>query len=57
MIIIDNIEYLTVKESAQLLHLNEITIRRWIDSGKLKKFTLSPRKMLVKKSDLKEMIK
>jgi excisionase family DNA binding protein len=57
MLKIDNIIYLTVGESADLLDVTRLTISRWIISGKIKPVRLSPRKTLIKESDLKELLK
>ena len=57
MLKIDNTTYLTIDESAILLGVVRLTIHRWIKSGKIKPVKLSPRKTLIKESDLKEMFK
>jgi len=57
MVTIDNINYLTLKESAKLLGVTRVTIHRWVESGKLKTVKISPRKIFLKENDLKEIFK
>jgi excisionase family DNA binding protein len=57
MITLDTSNYLTLKESAKFLGVSLMTIRRWVDDKKLKVFKLSPRKLFIKESDLKEILK
>lgn len=57
MLTIDHINYLTYKESAQLLGVTIMTIRRWVKAGKLIPLKMSPRKIFIKESNLKEVLK
>jgi excisionase family DNA binding protein len=57
MITINNENYLSFKESATLLGISLMTIRRWIEEGKLKPYKISARKIFLKESDIKEMFK
>jgi excisionase family DNA binding protein len=57
MITINESNYLTIKESAKLLGVSIMTIRRWIDDKKIKVFKLSPRKLFINKSELEGILK
>jgi len=57
MITLNNENYLTYKETAETLKVSILTIRRWVDSGKLKIYKLSPRKIFIKEIDIKEILK
>jgi excisionase family DNA binding protein len=57
MITLDNERYLTFRESAALLNISLLTLRRWIDAGKLKTHKISARKIFVKESDIRGMFK
>lgn len=57
MLTIDNINYLTVKESAIFLKVAQLTIRRWIKSGKIKPINMSIRKTLINEEHLKNFLK
>jgi len=56
MTIINQEVYLTVPESAKKMGVAPLTIRRWIQSKRLKVYKLSERKMLLKESDLNNLI-
>lgn len=45
----------TIKEVAELFQVNEMTIRRWIDSGKLKAFQ-ADRIIRISNDELKRFI-
>ena len=57
MIKLDNKTYLTPKEGAALLNISMPTIWRWIKSGKIKKLSLSPKKIYLDKAELEGMFK
>lgn len=48
-------EYLTTKEIASILKVNVLTIRRWIDSGKLPA-TFLGKEYRIKKSDYEKFL-
>lgn len=48
-------EFLTVAEVAELLKLNQQTVRNWIDAGYLKAFHVGRRVRIVR-SDLEELL-
>jgi excisionase family DNA binding protein len=45
-------ELLTVSETAEKLKVDEETIRRWLQTGKLKGIKISPQAWRVRQSDL-----
>lgn len=45
-------EFLTVAEVAELLKLNQMTIRNWISSGQLPAVRLGARRVRIKRADL-----
>jgi excisionase family DNA binding protein len=47
-----NDEYLTVAEIAELLKLNQQTVRNFIDRGELRALQVGPRRVRVRRSDL-----
>jgi len=55
MITINQENYLSFKEASALLGVSIMTIRRWIEDGKLKAHKISTRKIFVKESQIKEM--
>ena len=57
MITLNDTNYLSVKESAKLLNVSIMTIRRWMESGKLKPYKISERKIFIRESEIKEMFK
>lgn len=57
MITINDKIYLSPKESSDFLKVSMPTIWRWIESGKLKKVSLSPKKIYIKKEDLEDFFK
>jgi excisionase family DNA binding protein len=57
MITLDNKTYLTPKEGAALLNISMPTIWRWIESGKIKKLSLSPKKIYLDRAELEGMLK
>lgn len=57
MITINNKTYLTPQEGAALLNISMSTIWRWIKSGKIKKLSLSPKKIYLDKAELEGMFK
>jgi dCTP diphosphatase len=48
--------FLTVAEVAQLLKLNEQTVRNWIDNGSLPAVRVGPRRVRIRESDLERLI-
>lgn len=46
----------TIQEVAELLRVNQMTIRRWIKSGKIKSIKIG-RKYLFNESELKRLLK
>lgn len=48
-------EFLTVSEIAELLKLNQQTIRNWIDAGKLPAFHIG-RRVRVKREDFERLL-
>lgn len=57
MTILNNIEYLTLKESALFLQVSLMTIHRWIKIKKLNPIRLSERKIYIKKQELENLLK
>ena len=49
-------EYLTTKEIASIIKVNVLTVRRWIDSGKLPA-TFLGKEYRIKKSDFEQFLK
>ena len=49
-------ELLTVAEVAEILRLNQQTVRNWIDNGKLAHIRLGERRVRIKRSDLDRII-
>jgi excisionase family DNA binding protein len=49
-------EFLTVAEVAELLKLNQQTIRNWIDAGKLPHVRVGERRVRIKRADLDALI-
>lgn len=49
-------EYLTTKETSSLLKVNVLTVRRWIDSGKLPA-TFLGKEYRIKKTDFDKFMK
>jgi excisionase family DNA binding protein len=49
-------EYLTTKDIATLLKVNILTVRRWIDAGKLKALFLG-KEYRIKRSDFDQFMK
>ncbi len=47
----------TVKEVAEILKVSERQVWRYIESGKLKKISLSPKTIRVSEKDLQDFIK
>ena len=47
---------MTVFEVAELLKLNQQTVRNWIDRGELHAIRVGPRRIRVRRSDLDEFI-
>ena len=45
-------EFLTVAEIAELLKLNQQTVRNWIDAGKLPAIRVGERRVRIRRSDL-----
>jgi putative molybdopterin biosynthesis protein len=48
-------EFLTVAEVAEILKLNQQTVRNWIDAGSLKAFHVG-RRVRIHRSDLEELL-
>ena len=51
-----NESYLTVAEVAELLKLNQQTIRNWIDRGELPAIRVGSRRVRIRQSDLDEAL-
>ncbi|MDA8189663.1 MAG: helix-turn-helix domain-containing protein [Dehalococcoidales bacterium] len=49
-------EYVTVAEAASMCKVSQSTIWRWIDSGELPAYRLGHRRVLVKKTDLADLL-
>jgi excisionase family DNA binding protein len=48
--------FLTVAEVAELLKLNQQTIRNWIDRGELRAVRVGQRRVRIRKSDLDQLL-
>lgn len=57
MITLNNENYLNKKESCKLLQISLMTLNRWIKSGKLTTYKMSPRKIFLKEEDVNGVIK
>jgi len=57
MITLNNENYLTRSESAKILGISLMTLHRWVKDGKIKTYKMSSRKIFIKESELKEVIK
>ena len=53
---LENEQLFTVKEVATFLKVHEITVRRHLESGKLKGFKLSSNRWRISKADLEEYL-
>lgn len=51
----DNTEYYTIKEVAEMLKVVYMTVYRWVKSGKLESYKVG-KKFMIKKSDLDKFI-
>jgi excisionase family DNA binding protein len=49
-------EYLTVADVAELLQLNQQTVRNWITRGELSAIRVGPRRVRVRRADLEEFL-
>lgn len=49
-------EFFTVAEVAELLKLNQMTIRNWINSGRLPAVRLGQRRVRIRRTDLDRLI-
>lgn len=54
--IINEMDYATVTEAAQLLRVSVPTVWRWIDSGKLRAYRVGGRSIRIRKSDLASVV-
>lgn len=50
-------EYVTTAEAANILGINRVTLHRWAKQGTLRAYSLGPRRVLFKRSDLSELLK
>ena len=50
-------DYVPTAEAANLLGINRVTLHRWVKQGILRAYSLGPRKVLFKRSDLIELLK
>jgi excisionase family DNA binding protein len=46
---------ITVQQAADLLHMSESTIRRWIDEGELPAYRISSERFLIYRRDVEQM--
>lgn len=54
---IDPVEdYYTIQEAAQLLHVSETTIWRWVAAQRLPAYRVGPRRIRIKKKDLETVV-
>jgi len=50
-------DYVTTSEAAQLLGINRVTLHRWVKQGTVRAYSLGPRRVLFKRSDLDTLLK
>ena len=50
-------EYMTVQEAADLAHVNHQTIRRWAREGRLTKYRVGTKRVLVAREEIEAMIR
>lgn len=50
-------EYATTEEAARLLGVSRVTVLRWIKRGILEAYTFGPRRLLLKRSDLANVVR
>jgi excisionase family DNA binding protein len=50
-------DYVTTSEAANILGINRVTLHRWVKQGTLRAYSLGPRRVLFKRSDLSELLK
>lgn len=50
-------EYVTIADAATLLGISKVTMHRWIKQGVVPAYSLGPRRILIKRSDLAEVVK
>jgi len=50
-------EFITVDEAAELIGCSHWTIRRWLDAGKLERYKSGPKRTVVRRSELTELMK
>jgi len=50
-------EFLTVQDVASILQVNEVTVRRWLKSGKLEGVRAGSRLWRIHRSQLDELLK
>ena len=48
--------FMTVAEVAEILKLNQQTVRNWIDAGKLPAGRVGPRRVRIKRSDFDRLV-
>ena len=49
--------YLTVNQTASLLHVHPKTVKRWIYEGRLIGYRISERKILISRQDVEKFLK
>lgn len=57
MIKINDKFYLTPKEASEFLSISKVTLWNWIKDDKIKKLSLSPKKIYISKEDLEAILK
>jgi len=50
-------DYVTTSEAANILGINRVTLHRWVKQGALRAYSLGPRRVLFKRSDLSQLLK
>lgn len=50
-------EYITIADAATLLGISKVTMHRWIKLGVIPAYSLGPRRILIKRAELAEIVK